>query len=684
MKFFLLLFFLLSFHQLAAQESVPADSSRVLNNVVVSAYSYHRLLKETPVALGISTEKEFNRFSNSSILSAVNTIPGVRMEERSPGSYRFSIRGSTIRSPFGVRDVKFYWNGLPLTDGGGNTYLNLLDFDAFGKAEIIKGPGASLYGAGTGGVVLLTSPAAAQNKIQFSTSGGSFGFQRYQASAVVGNPKNKFFVNYAHQQADGYRQQTAMRRDAINLEGRFLLSPGSFLQTTVFYTDLYYQSPGGLTLAQYNVDPHQARPASKATAGAVQQQAAIYNKTIFGGASFDHTWSATGSTRIGLYGSYTDFTNPSILNYERRTESNFGGRTDTQFEVEKKNWRGKFTGGAEFQYFYSPLTDYGNRSGVKDTVQTDDRLTSTIFLSFAQAEIELPQNYYLTIGTSGNFLNYKFNRLVGASPGPQQRHFDPVVSPRVALLKKFSEQFSAFGSIGKGFSAPSLAEVRPSSGVYSNTLAPEQGINYEIGIRGTLAKSISFDIAAYDFEMAQAIVSQNVGASFTNAGNTSQKGLEAYVSWRRFFSGFVSNLNLWTSATITNYRFVNYASGGVTYSGNQWTGTPTHTIVTGVDVYFLKNFYCNATSSFVDRIPLNDANSAYASDYLLLGMRIGYKNQMAKNTSFEIFSGVDNALDQRYSLGNDLNAAGARYYNAAAPRNFYVGIKVTPLLSPSK
>jgi len=680
MKFRLLILLFLCSFRLMAQQSTAKDSSRLLNDVVVKAYSYNRLLKETPVSLGLVAEKDLSRFSNSSILSAVNTVPGVRMEERSPGSYRFSIRGSTIRSPFGVRDVKFYWNGLPLTDGGGNTYLNLLDFDAFGKAEIIKGPGASLYGAGTGGVVLLSSPATTLNKIQFSTSGGSFGFQRYQANAILGNQKNKFFLNYAHQQADGYRQQTAMRRDAFNADGNFFLSPSSVLQTTIFYTDLYYQSPGGLTLAQYNADPSQARPSSKTTAGAVQQKAAIYNKTIFGGSSFDHEWSTALSTRAGVYGSYTDFTNPTILNYERRTEYNYGGRTDTRLEIDKRNWKGKFTAGAEFQYFYSPLTDYGNKSGVKDTVQTDDRLTSTIFLSFAQAEIELPRHFYFTVGGSGNFLNYKFDRLAGSSPGPQQRHFDPVFSPRVALLKKFTEQFSAFASVSKGFSAPSLAEVRPSSGVYSNTLAPEQGINYEVGIRGALLKNVSFDIAAYDFEMSQAIVSQNVGATFTNAGNTSQKGLEAYVAWRKSFSGIISNVNVWASMTLTNYRFVNYMPGGVNYSGNKWTGTPANTLVNGLDIYFSKHFYCNLTTSFVDKIPMNDANTAYASDYFLVGSRIGYKNQMAKNTSMEIFAGVDNALDQRYSLGNDLNAAGSRYYNAAAPRNFYFGIKVIPLL----
>src|SRR6478609_11236085 len=134
------------------------DSTKVLGEVVVSAYRSDRPISEVPSSIGSVNERDLVRFSNTSLLPAANTIPGVRMEERSPGSYRFAIRGSSLRSPFGVRNVKFYWNGLPLTDGGGNTYLNIIDFNSIGGMEIIKGPGASLYGAGTGGVVLLKSP----------------------------------------------------------------------------------------------------------------------------------------------------------------------------------------------------------------------------------------------------------------------------------------------------------------------------------------------------------------------------------------------------------------------------------------------------------------------------------------------------------------------------------------------
>jgi iron complex outermembrane receptor protein len=172
--FGLVLACLVSIASAIGQDSSAIDSVEVLNEVVIQAYGYKRPAEEVPAAVAVVSQKDFERFSNSTLLPTANTIPGVRMEERSPGSYRFSIRGSLLRSPFGVRNVKVYWNGLPFTDGGGNTYLNLLDFNSVGSMEIIKGPGGSLYGAGTGGVILLQTPSIKENKLQLSTIFGSY------------------------------------------------------------------------------------------------------------------------------------------------------------------------------------------------------------------------------------------------------------------------------------------------------------------------------------------------------------------------------------------------------------------------------------------------------------------------------------------------------------------------------
>ena len=76
----------------------------------------------------------------------------------------------------------------------------------------------------------------------------------------------------------------------------------------------------------------------------------------------------------------------------------------------------------------------------------------------------------------------------------------------------------------------------------------------------------------------------------------------------------------------------------------------------------------------VDRIALNDANSAYASSYDLVGLRLGYRQHFSDKINAEFFAGADNLFDTKYSLGNDINAAAGRYYNAAPGRNYYGGV----------
>src|SRR5690606_14782843 len=186
-----------------------------------------------PTSIAVWKPEALQRYSNTSFLPAVNLVPGVRMEERSPGSVRCAIRGSYLRSPFGVRNVKAYWNSLPFTDGGGNTYLNLLDFGSVGGLEIIKGPGGSLYGAGTGGVLLIQSPFSRDNKLDVSAVVGSYGLRRYNLAGEIHNTKTHFKIGYAHQKSTGYREQTGMQRDALHADVSFLLSSNHKLSATV-------------------------------------------------------------------------------------------------------------------------------------------------------------------------------------------------------------------------------------------------------------------------------------------------------------------------------------------------------------------------------------------------------------------------------------------------------------------
>jgi iron complex outermembrane receptor protein len=142
-----------------------------------------------------------------------------------------------------------------------------------------------------------------------------------------------------------------------------------------------------------------------------------------------------------------------------------------------------------------------------------------------------------------------------------------------------------------------------------------------------------------------------------------------------FSSPLISYLKIWTSYTRNNFTFNRYIKNQQDFSYKSLTGVSPNMLVSGVDLKSKIGFYINTTFSYVDAIPLNDANTDFASSYFIVGSRVGYSSQ-AKNFPFDVWLGIDNATDQTYSLGNDLNAVGGRYYNAAAGRNWYVGASV--------
>ena len=137
------------------------------------------------------------------LLESLNLLPGSKMEERSPGSYRFSIRGSTLRSPFGVRNVKIYLDDFSLTDAAGNTYLNILDPEILKSIEIYKGPESGDFGAVTGGTALLSTKNSEEKS--FGISAGSF--SHYKGKIHFAEQfKNHFLQVYtSYETTDSYR-----------------------------------------------------------------------------------------------------------------------------------------------------------------------------------------------------------------------------------------------------------------------------------------------------------------------------------------------------------------------------------------------------------------------------------------------------------------------------------------------
>jgi iron complex outermembrane receptor protein len=111
------------------------------------------------------------------------------------------------------------------------------------------------------------------------------------------------------------------------------------------------------------------------------------------------------------------------------------------------------------------------------------------------------------------------------------------------------------------------------------------------------------------------------------------------------------------------------------YSGNKVTGVPATVFIITADAAFKNHFYINLTYNYTDKLPLTDANSFYAGDYHLMQGGVGYKLK-AGTLTMDIFAGADNIFNEQYSLGNDINPVGNRFFNAAALRNYFAGVRM--------
>ena len=376
----------------------------------------------------------------------------------------------------------------------------------------------------------------------------------------------------------------------------------------------------------------------------------------------------------GVYGSYTDFKNPTIRNYEDKYEKGLGART--LFQYKSGILTGTFGGEIQQGFFNSGV--FGNRAGTKDTLQFKAAIQSRQYNIFAQTEVTLPYHLLLNAGISYNNFYYGYKRTSNVNAIKKSSNFKPQLIPRVSLLKKL-DLLSVYVAVSKGYSVPTIDEVNAGNDVFNTTLKAETAINYEAGIKGDIIKNkLWLDAAYYFFSLQNTIVSRRDsggGDFYTNAGKTKQQGAELSVHYLPVnnINKFIRQFKLSSSFTNIRATFDNYQQGIIKFDGNKLTGTPPNVFVFNADIITAPKIYINTSFSYTDHIPLNDANTFYASSYQLFFAKVGYKTMLGESTEANIFATAEKSFNNPYSLGNDLNAAANRYFNPAAPQLFSIG-----------
>lgn len=652
-----------------------------LPEVIVRASHINQKNQDVPGSVNIITTNQLERNDETIITPALNRLPGVYMHTGSLNTNRITIRGIGARTPYGTNKVRAYFDDIPLTTGEGGTTLEDIDISTIQRAEVIKGPGSSIYGAGLGGTINLSSHIPAQSSATIKHLAGSYKLSRTMVQTAFSGDRSQVSLTYADTHTDGYRQNGEYDRQSFVATARFTPDSNSMFSVLGTYTHMKAFIPSSIDAETYNTSP-----SSAAYTWLQSRGYEAYNKGSIGMAyHYDLTSNLKSITSTFI--TFRDADEPRPFDILSETTIAAGVRSRVIWEKDILTKKTSVSAGFEYFNDWHQWSTYENlyelfpdKGSVSGEILSDNKERRYYYNLFAQLNVQLTTKLALQAGLNSNRTSYHLTDLFADSRDQSGKYsFKTTWSPRVGIVYKITEDHSIYGTVSHGFSPPSVAETLTPEGAINTNIQPETGWNYEIGAKNSWWNDRLYtEVALYRMEIENLLVAQRTGPDTyvgVNAGKTIHEGLEALISFHATHRPDWS-IRPFFSATLMNYKFEEFISDENDYSGNDLTGVPSKIFNLGVDVSSDFGLYFYSNYRYVGAIPLNDSNSIYSDSYALLNCKLGYQRRVFTNFKLDISAGINNLLDEKYASMVLVNAVGfggsaPRYYYPGMPRNYY-------------
>ncbi len=256
-------------------------------------------LRSTPASVGIVTSSIFDAQNGIILGDALKNVSGANVQT-----------GFGVHDFFIIRGFDSLANGLVLMDGASEpevTFYNLYNID---RVEVLKGPGAFLYGGNplSGTVNLSRKQPIFKN---FSRITGSYGhFQSYRGILDMGladlNAGVAFRMNALWQDSDNYRDNKENSSISVNPAFTWRLNRSSYINFNFEYVNSEYKSDSGLPIINEEIPNPDDVPRTRSYQSPFDiSEQEIYRARI----DFNTKISESLTLRNKFY--YTDFDWPS-------------------------------------------------------------------------------------------------------------------------------------------------------------------------------------------------------------------------------------------------------------------------------------------------------------------------------------------------------------------------------------
>lgn len=666
---------------------IPVAES--LSEVILRSTIIPQELLNTPASVSVLSEADLEKYDETNIVTALNSVSGVYVHQGALNTNKISIRGIGARSQYSTNRVKAYFMEIPISTAEGETTLDDIDQTVVERAEIIKGPVSSVYGAGLGGVINLYAAEPDVDGFMAKTSSiyGSFNLLKNMLQTSWSSENADLVATYNSLTSDGYRENGSYRRDSFNFNGKVEAGEKNLVGVFAQFTDLKAYIPSSL-----NIDDFVNNPSSAAFTWAASQGYESYRKGMFG-LSNRHTFSEDFSNVSSVYLNFRDGYEPRPFDILNENHHATGARTKFLFQSEFFALPSEVSFGAEtywawynvstFENLYEDFSEEGSIPGRTLSYNTQDRSYYNIF---AQWNLALTQKLNLETGLNYNATKYELNDQFHDDLLDQsgEYRFQDIFSPRLGLVYSLTPEKNLYLSVSHGFSTPTVAETLTPEGLINTELEPETGINYEIGFKGNFFNNRLYtEVAAYSIQVENLLVAERVGEDQyigRNAGKTDHNGLEFLVNYNFLISDWIT-AGAYVNASFNAFEFDEFVDNEIDLSGNALPAVPDNSINAGLEISteFGVQFFANYQHE--GQMPLNDENSAFTEAYDLVHVKASYTLDLLEDWEIKIFGGINNVLDEHYAASIVPNAVGfggasPRYYYPGNPVNYYGGVSL--------
>ncbi len=655
-----------------------------LDEIIVTATRRAESVRDVPASVSTVDRADFDARATRFVGEELRGLPGVVVGSNDAGTYtKLTVRGVPNRIHNDTLAVLV--DGVPFLTGDDEADLEQLPFGAVARVDLVRGPMSALYGRGAiaGTINYITREVGREPATAVTAGLGGHGWRRLGALAQTPtSPNGALLVSGEAQRADGWRDRTGRREDALFAKHRLDLSGWGALNLTATWVSTDQNLAGELPLdARGEPAP---LPGGRA-ANWNNEDAGFAKRMLTGTAILDTDIGSglTAATRLHARRALTTAIQGFFSPYDPAagtvtfTGFRVDNDTDTLFAEQSLDWRigpVRLLGGAsvervasapvetwtgEFDFgplFYAQRRDartgaFINRDQWRRDILLNADAVSLNHAAYAQADLELGR---LTLSAGARF--DRFSRRVHYGPSGSGFGPDPVetiadidqrISPKASATWAISDAVTAYVAYGAGFS-PGFGPVWSFRG-RDTRLAPELADNLEAGVKGdALDGRLSASLTVYELrrrDLLQLLPVEGTARTI-NTGRQRSRGLELEATLRPVDGlTLLATYGLTDSVWLENRFLEPFTGRPFDFGGKDVAGVPRHAgRVEAVGV--LGAVEARAWIDLSGDYAYDNANSVRAGGYALWNAALAW----APTDRLELTATARNLFDREVNL----------------------------------